>query len=49
MNPRLRDAIVDRMALNVAIATRYLNEQDFESVTFEALVRRIYEELKSTG
>jgi type I restriction enzyme R subunit len=46
MKARLRDAIVDRMDQNEKIATRYLNEQDFESVAFGELVKRIYRELR---
>jgi type I restriction enzyme R subunit len=46
MKAKLRDAIVDRMDQNEAIATRYLNEQDFEAVAFGELVKRIYQELK---
>jgi hypothetical protein len=38
----LRDAIVDRLEQNEAIATRYLNEEDFENVAFGELVKRIY-------
>jgi len=46
MKGKLRDAIVDRMDQNEKIATRYLNEQDFENVAFGELVRRIYLELR---
>jgi hypothetical protein len=46
MKSKLRDAIVDRMSQNEAIATKYLNEADFESVAFGELVRRIYRELR---
>lgn len=49
MKGKLRDAIVDRMEENERIATRYLNEQDFESVAFGELVRRIYDELRQDG
>ena len=49
MKGKLRDAIVDRMELNEKIATRYLNEQDFESVAFGELVRRIYQELRGNS
>jgi len=48
MKAKLRDAIVDRMALNEAIATKYLNEADFENVVFGELVRRIHKDLKDT-
>ena len=34
MKAKLRDAIVDRMEQNEEIATRYLNEQEFENVAF---------------
>jgi type I restriction enzyme R subunit len=47
MKDRLRNAIVDRMDKNEAIATRYLNEQDFEEVAYRALVKRIYEDLRA--
>lgn len=46
MKAKLRDAIVDRLEQNEAIATRYLNEPEFESVAFGELVKRIYQDLK---
>jgi len=46
MTAKLRDAIVDRLEQNEAIATRYLNEPEFESVAFGELVKRIYQDLK---
>ena len=49
MKDKLRDAIIDRMEQNEEIATRYLNEPDFESVAFEELVRRIYQELRGNS
>ena len=49
MKSKLRDAIVDRLEQNEAIATRYLNEQDFENVAFGELVRRIYDELRESA
>ena len=48
MKGKLRDAIVDRMDQNEKIATRYLNEEQFEAVAFRELVKRIYEDLKDT-
>lgn len=47
MKSRLRNAIVDRMDKNETIATRYLNEQEFEEVAYRALVKRIYDELRA--
>ena len=49
MKAKLRDAIVDRMEQNEGIATRYLNEADFEDTAFRELVKRIYEELRPTA
>jgi type I restriction enzyme R subunit len=49
MKGKLRDAVVDRMEQNENIATRYLNEQEFENVAFNELVRRIYEDLKKAS
>jgi hypothetical protein len=46
MKGKLRDAIVDRMAMNEKMPTRYLNERDFEDVAFQALVKRVYEDFK---
>jgi hypothetical protein len=46
MKAKLRDVLVDRMDKNEKNATRYLIEQDFESVAFAAIVKRIYEDLK---
>ena len=46
MKGKLRDAIVDRLDKNQEIATRYLDEQDFENVAFGELVKRIYEDLR---
>ncbi len=45
MKSKLRDAMVDRMDQNEQIATRYLNEQDFEDAAFNELVKRIYDDL----
>lgn len=42
----MRNAIIERMDQNEQIATRYLNEQDFEDVAFRELARRIYEGLR---
>ncbi len=36
-----------RVDKNETIATRYLNEQDFEEVAYRELVRRIYEDLRN--
>jgi type I restriction enzyme, R subunit len=49
MKGKLRDAVVDRLDKNDRIATRYLNEDEFQNVTFNELVRRIYEDLKKAG
>jgi hypothetical protein len=49
MKSKPRGTAADRMEQNETIATRYLNEQEFESVAFNELVRRIYEDLKKTG
>ena len=49
MKGKLRNAVVDRMDKNEKIAVRYLNDSEFESVTFDVLVKRIYEDLKKTG
>jgi type I restriction enzyme R subunit len=49
MKSKIRDAIIDRMDKNEDIATRYLNDSDFEDAAFKALVRQIYEELKKTA
>lgn len=46
---KISDAIVDRMDKNGEIATRYINDGEFQAVAFEALARRIYEELKEQG
>ena len=48
MKSKLRDAIVDRMEQNEGIATRYLNEHDFEDLAFRELVRRIYTDLTTS-
>jgi type I restriction enzyme R subunit len=45
MKAKLRDAIVDRMDQNEQIATRYLNEQEFEELAFKEMVKRIYADL----
>ena len=37
------------MELNEGLATRYLNEADFEDAAFRELVKRIYDELRPTG
>ena len=49
MKGKLRDAVVDRLDKNDRIATRYLNEDEFQNVAFNELVRRIYEDLKKAG
>jgi type I restriction enzyme, R subunit len=49
MKGKLRDAIIDRLDKNETIATRYLNEADFEAVAFKALVKRIYEDLNGNA
>ncbi|HZZ84318.1 MAG TPA: type I restriction endonuclease [Anaeromyxobacteraceae bacterium] len=49
MKAKLRDAVVDRLDKNEKIATRYLNERDFEDAAFRELVRRIYEDLRPAG
>jgi type I restriction enzyme, R subunit len=49
MKSKLRDAVVDRLDKNDRIATRYLNEDDFQNVAFNELVRRIYEGIRKTG
>jgi type I restriction enzyme, R subunit len=46
LKQKINDAIVDRMDKNGEIATRYLNDSDFEKVAFEALARRLYDELR---
>ncbi len=47
MRGKVRDAIVDRMEQNEQIATRYLNEAEFEEVAFLAMVKRLYSELNA--
>jgi hypothetical protein len=49
MKGKVRDAIVDRMDKNEGIATRYLNEPEFEEAAFKALMRQIYEELRKSA
>jgi type I restriction enzyme R subunit len=46
MKSKLRDAIVDRMEQNEGIATRYLNEAEFEDLAFREMVKRIFEDLR---
>ncbi len=41
--------MLDRMDKNTGIVTKYLNEHDFQEVTFRELAKRIYEDLKKTG
>ncbi len=49
MKGKLRDAVVDRLDKNDRIATRYLNEEEFQNVAFKELVKRIYEDLRKAG
>jgi type I restriction enzyme R subunit len=46
LKKKISDAVVDRMSKNGEIATRYLNDPEFENAAFEAVVKRIYDELR---
>ena len=38
--------MIDRMDQNQDIVNRYLNDPEFQSVAFKAIVKRIYKELR---
>ena len=39
--------MIDRMDQNQEIVNRYLNEPEFQTAAFKALVRRIYGEVRA--
>ncbi|MBN2192839.1 MAG: hypothetical protein JW751_08475, partial [Polyangiaceae bacterium] len=39
--------MIDRMEQNSAIVAKYLNEPDFQRVVFDAVVKRLFEEIVS--
>ena len=42
---KLLDLMIDRMDQNQGIVSRYINEKEFQDVTFDQLARRIYNEI----
>jgi type I restriction enzyme R subunit len=48
MKDKLRDAIIDRIEQNSTIVSKYMNEADFQRVAFDALARRIYDDLRGS-
>ncbi len=46
MKDKLRDAFIERIDTNAEIVAKYMHEAAFQRVAFEALVRRIYDELR---
>jgi type I restriction enzyme R subunit len=49
MKPIVDGLVMDRMDRNREIADAYFNENEFKSRFFKAVVRRVYEEIRSTG
>jgi type I restriction enzyme, R subunit len=49
LKSKIEGLMLDRMEKNTGIVTKYLNEQDFQEVTFHELAKRIYEDLNKTG
>jgi type I restriction enzyme R subunit len=46
---KLEQVMAARIDQNADILSRYLDDREFQNVLFEALARRIYDELKGTG
>jgi type I restriction enzyme, R subunit len=46
MRKKVEGLMIDRMEQNQEIVTRYLNDQQFQDVAFQLLVKRIYEEIR---
>jgi hypothetical protein len=49
MKPVIDGLVMDRMDRNQEIATAYFNEGDFANRFFKAIVRRVYEEIRTPG
>jgi type I restriction enzyme R subunit len=48
MKAKLEGLMIDRMDQNEEIVTRYLNDADFQRVAFQLLVKKIYEDIRTT-
>jgi type I restriction enzyme R subunit len=48
MKPKVEELMIDRMEQNQEIVTRYFNDGAFGATLFKALVRRVYDEIRST-
>jgi len=46
LKSKISDAIIERMDKNSEIATRYLNDPEFEKAAFDAVARKVYEDLR---
>jgi hypothetical protein len=49
MKPKIEGLMIDRMDQNQEIVNRYLNDAAFQSAAFQALVHRIYVEIRETA
>jgi type I restriction enzyme, R subunit len=48
MKEKVESLMIDRMDQNQEIVSKYLNEPKFQEVAFGLLVKRIYEELRTS-
>jgi type I restriction enzyme, R subunit len=46
MKPKVEGLMLDRMDQNQEIVNRYLNDPEFQTAAFKALVRKIYEDIR---
>jgi hypothetical protein len=49
MKGKVEGLMLDRMDQNQEIVTRYLNDPEFQSLAFELIVKRIYDEIRKAG
>ena len=49
MKPKVETLMIDRMDQNQEIVNRYLNDPVFQSATFKAIVKRVYDEIRKSG
>jgi type I restriction enzyme R subunit len=47
MKQKVEDLMIDRMDQNQDIVTRYLNDPQFQELTFRLLGKKIYDELRT--
>ena len=46
MKSKAENLMIDRMDQNHQIVNRYLNDPTFQSIAFNAIVKRVYEEIQ---